>query len=38
MLRVEQGTCAQLHTGVEAELAEYRYHVFYRDIGLAVAV
>ena len=33
MLRVEQGTCAQLHTGVEAELAEYRYHVFIETLG-----
>jgi acyl homoserine lactone synthase len=33
MLRVEQGTCAQLRTGVEAELAEYRYHVFVETLG-----
>ena len=33
MLRVEQGTCAQLCTGVEAELAEYRYHVFIETLG-----
>jgi acyl homoserine lactone synthase len=33
MLRVEQGTCAQLHTGVEAELAEYRYHVCVETLG-----
>ena len=33
MLSVEQGTCAQLHMGVEAELAEYRYHVFVETLG-----